>query len=215
MKNRKIESKRRYLYAFLIGTAIFITGFAITYSVAYFEFQRVTNLQGPTSYQIFQDRLQYTFFGKDICEENSFADISRDLNYQGRIIGDMETKFGKDDEGVLFRKKFYTLIQLEHLEFVSIVNEECGKDRDIILFFYSNKKEYLEKSEKLGELLGVIYQKNREDLALYSIDLNLDSDILESLREKYGVENEPVIILNEDQRFTDIHNINEIEKLLN
>ena len=214
MENRKIDSKRRYLYAFLIGTAIFITGFAITYSVAYFEFQRVTNLQGPTSYQIFQDKLQYTFFGKDICEEDSFADISRDLNYQGQIIGDMETKFGKDDEGVLFRKKFYTLIELEHLEFVSMVNKECGKDRDIILFFYSNKKEYLEKSEKLGELLGVIYQRNKEDLALYSIDINLDSEILESLREKYEIGSEPVIILNEDQRFTDISNINEIENLL-
>ena len=49
---------------------------------------------------------------------------------------------------------------------------------------------------------------------LYSIDLNLDSEIVKNLREKYDVE-DSVIILNENQRFTEISNINEIETHLN
>ncbi len=214
MEARKVQSKSRYLWAFIIGTAIFILGFAFTNGIAYLEFQRISSLQGPTSYQIFQDKLQYTLFDEDICAEESYLKISKDLSYQGQIIGDLETKLGKDNENVLFRKKFYTLIQLEHLEFVKIINEECEKDINIILFFYSNKKEDLADSERLGDILGPIYVRNKDNLVLYSIDLNLDSEIVKNLREKYDVE-DSVIILNENQRFTEISNINEIETHLN
>ena len=215
MKPKKIQSKTRYLIAFSIATAIFILGFAFTNVVAYLEFQRVSSLQGPTSYQIFQDKLQYTLFEKDICTEESYLKISKELGYQGQIIGDLETKLGKNNKNVLFRKKFYTLIQLEHLEFVKIINEECGRDINILLFFYSNKKEDLKNSEKLGDILGPIYERNKDNLVLYSMDLNLDSEIVASLREKYNVEKDPVIILNEKERFTEIDNINEIESYLN
>ena len=215
MGRRKIKSKKRYLYAFLIGTMIFIIGFAITYSVAYFEYQRISTLQGPTSYKIFQDKLQYTLFGKDICLDESYREMSEDLNFQGQIIGDLEEKMGKDNEGVLFRKKFYTLIQLEHLEFVKDINKECGRNINIVLFFYSNEKKDLEKSEELGNLLGTIYEKNKDKMVLYSMDMNLDSEIMTSLRNKYNLGEESVIIVNEEQRFTEINNIKEVEKYLN
>ena len=214
MEPRKVQSKKRYLWAFIIGTAIFVIGFAFTNMVAYLEFQRVANLQDPTSYQIFQDKLQYSLFGADICEEETYQKISQDLTFQGQIIGDLENKLGLDNPGVLFRKKFFTLIQLEHFEFVKLINEECNKSINSILFFYSNKKADLENSEKLGNILGPIYQRNKENLVLYSLDLNLDSEIMEKLREKYNVGEESVVIVNEDQRFTKINHVSEIEQHL-
>ena len=111
MNPRKVQSKRRYLFAFIIGTLIFLIGFAFTHMVAYLEFQRIMSIQDPTSYKIFQDKLQYTLFGGDICSEDAYLEISRDLSSQGQIIGDLETKLGKDNPDVLFRKKFYTLVQ--------------------------------------------------------------------------------------------------------
>jgi len=215
MKPRKIQSKKRYVIAFTIATLIFVLGFAFTNVITYLEFQRVSSLQGPTSYKIFQDKIQYTLFDKDICSTESYLQISQDLSHQGQIIGDVETKFGKDDESVLFRKKFYTLIQLEHLEFVKMINERCGKDINIIIFFYSNKEEDLTSSEKLGSVLGSIYERNKDKLVLYSIDLNLDSEIVTSLKEKYNISEESVVILNEEQRFTQINNIREVEKYIN
>ena len=107
MEPRKIQSKSRYVWAFIIGTAIFVLGFAFTNMVAYLQFQRVASLQDPTSYQIFQDKLQYTLFGEDICGEQTYQKISQDLTFQGQIIGDLETKLGIDNPNVLFRKRFY------------------------------------------------------------------------------------------------------------
>jgi len=214
MKPRKVQSKKRYVLAFFIGTLIFIAGFALTNMVAYIQFQRITTIQDPTSYEIFKDKLEYSMFDKDICSEDTFQKISQDLAFQGQIIGDLETKLGISNPNVLFRKKFYTLIQLEHFEFVKLINEECGRNINSILFFYSNKENDLEKSEKLGNLIGSVYQRNKENLVLYSIDLNLDSDIVENLREKYDLGDETIIIVNENQRFTNINHISEIEDIL-
>ena len=124
MERRKIQNKKRYLYAFLIGTAIFLLGFAISYSIAYLEFQRDASLQGPLSYDIFQDKLQFSLLGKDICSEETYKEVSDDLAFQGRIIGILEERMGKEDKDVLFRKKFYTLILLEHLELINMRSEE-------------------------------------------------------------------------------------------
>ena len=213
MKPRKIQSKKRYILAFVIATVIFIAGFGFTNIITYLEYQRVSSLQGPTSYQIFQDKLQYSLFGADICAEDTYLKISKDLSYQGQMIGDVEEKLGIDNPNVLFRKKFFTLIQIEHLEFVKLINQECNKDINIILFFYSNKKQDLDESKRLGDILGPIYQRNKENMVLYSLDMNLDSEIIESLKEKYNV-TESVVILNEEQRFTKINNIREIEEHL-
>jgi hypothetical protein len=214
MKPRKIQSKSRYVWAFVIATIIFVLGFALTNMIAYVQFQRVANLQDPTSYEIFQDKLQYSLFGEDICAEDTYLKISQDLTLQGQIIGDLEVKMGRDNPDVLFRKKFFTLIQIEHFEFVKIINEECNKSINSILFFYSNKRGDIDKAERLGSILGSVYQRNKENLVLYSLDLNLDSKIIRNLKEKYKVGEESVIIINEAQKLMEIGHISEIEQHL-
>jgi len=215
MKPRTVENKMRYFWAFLIGTTIFLIGFGITYSVAYFEYQRVTSLQGPVSYEIFQDKLQYSLFGRDICEEQTYQEVSEALAFQGGIIGDLEEKLGKNNENVIFRKKFYTLILLEHLELINTINEECDKKINTILFFYSNEKDDIEASEDIGGMLGVLYEQNKGNLFIYSIDMNLDSMLVESLRQKYQVNAPMKIIVNGDYSFTNLDNIDQIQNLLN
>jgi hypothetical protein len=214
MKPRKIKSKTRYLLAFTIGTFLFALGFLITHSIAYFEFQRISNLQDPISYQIFQDRLQYTLFGKDICDNEAYLKLSRELNFQGQIIGDLETKMGKWNKDVLFRKKFYTLIQIEHFAFIKQINEECGKNINTLLFFYSNEEDEIENAEKMGNILGPVYERNKERVVLYSLDLNLDSELIRSLKEKYDIKESSVILLNEEIKFEQVSNINDIETYL-
>ena len=212
---RQFQSKKRYLYALLIGTVIFIIGFAITYSVAYIEYQRVISLQDPISYQIFQDKIQYTLFGEDICSDDSYLKISKDLSTQGSFIADIEDKLGKENKNVLFRKKFYTLIELEHFEFIKSINQECNKSINTILFFYSNNPSGIKKSEKTGAILSTLYNKNEDDLIIYSFDINLNSEIINLLKEKYNITQTPTIIINEQHIINDLSNINQIQPLLN
>ena len=212
---RKFQSKRRYLYALIIGTLIFIIGFAITYSVAYIEYQRVISLQDPISYQIFQDKIQYSLFGKNICSENSHAQISKDLSIQGSFIANMEDKLGKNDKNVLFRKKFYSLIELEHFEFVKTINKECNKSINTILFFYSNEPSDIKQAEKTGAILGALYNKNQNNLVIYSFDINLKSEIINLLKDKYNITQSPTIIINNHHVIYDLNNIDQIQPILN
>ena len=212
---RKFQSKKRYIYAFIIATALFILGFLITYSVAYIEYQRVVSLQDPISYEIFKNKMKHSLFNEDICSDNAFIEISEDLRIQGSFISAMESKLGKENKNVLFRKKFYTLIQLEHFEFVKTINKKCNKSINTILFFYSNNEEKRDQSENIGRLLSVIFQQNQDNLIIYSFDTNLDSEIINLLKEKYDVSTPIKIIVNENESFTTLTNTNQIQPLLN
>jgi len=211
---RPVQSKKRYVLAFIIGTLIFISAFALTTSISYLQFQRISNFQNEISYQIFNDKLDYSFFGEDICATGSLQKISEGLSYQGLIISDLEKKLGKKNKKVLFRKKFYTIIELEHLDFVNKLNEKCSLNISTILFFYSNNKNNLEKSEETGRLLDVIYRKNK-NLVIYSFDINIESNIIEKLKDKYDIEKSPTIIINENKKIFNPKNIKDIEKYLN
>ena len=214
MKSRKVKSKSRYLLAFMIGTIIFIIGFAISYSLSYAEYQRISTLQGKVAYSIFEDKLMNSLFDGEICSDESYRQVSEDLGFQGRIIDDLERKFGKDDSRVLFRKKFYTVILLEHFEFVNSRNEQCASHINTILFFYSNQGPGVKESERVGDLLSSVHGRN-ENLVIYSFDVDLDSDLIRSLKEKYVISGAPEIVINEDVKVISPKHIDEVEKYLN
>ncbi len=216
MEKRKFESKNRYVISLLIATFVFFLIFAVSYSISYFELQRVSNLQVDVSYDIFEDKLDYSLFNASICDEQYFGKISQDLGFQGRIIDDLERKLGKQNEDVLLRKKFYSLIEIEHLEFVKEFNNNCSKSKEkinTILFFYSNNESYIKESEEAGRILGVVAERN-QNLIIYSFDIDLESDLVNKLEKKYNVTSSSTAVINEKTSIKLPANIQEIEKHL-
>lgn len=214
-KPRAFSSKKRYVAAVIIATIVFLLVFAVSYSLSYLEFQRISNLQTGVGYDIFEDKLGYSFFGSSLCDTTSFEKVSQDLRFQGIIIDDLERKLGKQDENVLLRKKFYSLIEIEHFEFVKAFNGKCNPKVDTILFFYSNNESKESKSEEAGKILGVVSSKNKE-LVIYSFDFDLNSDLVNKMETKYNIigSEVPVIIINEKTKLDMPANIREIEKYL-
>ena len=213
MKERGFQSGKRYIASFLIGAVVFILVFALTYSISYLEFGRVSNLQADVGYAIFEDKLDYTLFDESICTNESLGEVSRNLGFQGRIIDDLEKKLGKQNKEVLSRKKFYTLIELEHFEFVNLLNEKCDRNVQTILFFYSNEESNIKDSGDAGKLLSVVHSKT-ENLMIYSFDINLDSDLIEKLKEKYDVERSPTMIINGEFKVENPQNLLDVEVYL-
>jgi len=213
MINRKVQSKKRYIYSLVIGTFLFVMIFALSYSFSYIESVRILNLQEESSYKIFEDKLDYSFFEEGVCSKNIYEKISEDLAFQGKLIDDLENNLGKDNSMVLSRKKFYSLVELEHFEFVKMLNDKCSLDVSTILFFYSNENKNLEKSETIGRLLSSVYSRNG-NMAIYSFDINLETDLIKKLKNKYNIENISVII-DEKHLIVEPRNIDEIEQYLN
>lgn len=214
MKERKFQSPRRYLISFIVATVVFILIILLSSTFSYFEFARVSFIQNSFAYDIFLDKLDYTLFEKNVCSTESFEQISKDLNFQGRIIDDLEKKLGKNNDGVLFRKRFYTLIELEHFESIRVMNDFCDSKISNILFFYSNKEGELTKSEDAGKLLDRVAEKNPNSLMIYSFDINLDSPLINKLKIKYGISTAPSVLVNENVLIENPSNIDEIESAL-
>ena len=169
-------------------------------------------LQTGLAYDIFAHKLDYSLFDKE-CENESFEQVSRDLYFQGGIISDLEKRLGKNNKDILFRKKFYTLIELEHFEFVNTLNDKCDSDIRTILFFYSNEDEDIENAEKLGRLLSVVNGRNQK-LHIYSFDVNLESELITDLKNHYGIESPQTIVINQKNILVNPENIDEIERYL-
>ncbi len=209
---RKIQSKKRYFLAFIIGTVVFLGVFFVSYALSYLEFERVTNLQQDTAYEIFENKIKYNMFSTDLCSKESFKEISESLGFQGRVIDDLERKLGKNDKRVLSRKKFYTLIELEHFDFVRTLNERCNYNINTILFFYSNERDYVDESEELGRLLDTVVNRH-EELVIYSFDVNLESELMDRLKDKYDIK-QPLTLVVNGEKIENPKNIKEIESLL-
>ena len=213
MEKREFE-KKRYILSIIIGTVLFLLVLGITYSISYFEFQRISIQQTALAYRIFEDKLDYSFFDKPICFNESFKNISNDLAFQGTIMNDLEKKFGKGDAQVLLRKEFYSLIELEHLEFVNSKIKNCDFNTNTILFFYSNLNKDLSRSEEVGKMLTNLYSINSNNLIIYSFDINLNSTLIHNLLNKYNIEKSPTILVNKKFIIIDPKSVNDIEKYL-
>lgn len=211
MEDRRIQSKSRYLIAFVIGTLIFVAGFALTYGISYAELVRINSLQQDTAYDIFSDKLKYSFFNEDICSVESYNSVSADLGFQGRMIDDMERKFGKTNDRVLFRKKFYTLVELEHFEYIKDRNTKCSSFVNTVLFFYSNT-ENLKASEEAGRILATVPEDGRS-VVIYSFDVDLNSELVTMLKEKYNITSTHMIVVNEGQA-VEINSVDDVESRL-
>ena len=92
MKKREFQDKKRYLWAFIIGTVLFLLVFLLTYFISYIEFQRVSNTQTNLAYNIFSHKLSYTFFEDKVCDESAYEQLTNDFNFQRAIISDLERK---------------------------------------------------------------------------------------------------------------------------
>lgn len=210
---RGFKSKKRYLFAFIIGTLVFGMIFLLSYSVSYFELNRVSGLQTDVAYRIFEDKFYYSFFNEDSCVISPLDDLSNDLNFQRSIIDNLESRLGKNNVDVLARKKFYTLIELEHFEFVQDLNERCNLDIPTILFFYSNEEELIEESLLGGRILENVVEQT-DGLIVYSFDFNLDSKLINSLKYEYNISEPLTILVNEKVKIVEPDNINDILEVL-
>lgn len=210
MLSRKIQSKKRYLLSFLIGTFLFLLLISVSYFFVFLELGKISRMQGETAYSLFEKKLSLTYFEENFCRDYNLRDISESLAYQGLILSDAEEKFGKGDKDVLFQKRFYSILLLEHLDFVEMYNDACDSAVNTIVFFYSNEENFVEESEYFGKVLDLAYAKN-DDLFIYSFDVNLDSEIISKMKNKFDVAKVPVVIVNGEHVITELDNISELE----
>jgi len=169
-----------------------------------------------------QERIKYNLLSLDLerqllsssCDTFNPHLLSSELNNIGSIVGILEDRFGKQDEKVLEQKKIYTMLEVQHFLLINDYNNKCEGNIQNILFFYSNQEEFKESAEKIGYILSSI-KNNNPEIMIYSFDYDLDSNLIEILKNKYFIEKPNTLVINQKTTVSMIKNIEDIENHLN
>lgn len=198
---RKV-SKKKYTIVFVFTTLIFLVGIAIGWQFSNFLMREISQNEEILRAKLFGLELKY-----DLMQKGNVCEISSDKLWEDRVelgkqVGALEKRLGKENKQVLVQKEVYQLVEVETLLLLERIKDECDLDVNIILFFYTNQ-EHDEKGsntvcEEQGAILDNIYYNYGDKVAIFVFDVNTDNPALNTLREVYGINKVPTLIINEE-----------------
>ena len=195
MDARKHFRTRRYVTVFILTTAIFVLGLVIGSYNTGKKLANLSSLQEDLKTRTLDVEMQYQLLAEDPCGFINVTPLTDELYDISLRLDYMENVLGADDANVLRLKEYYSILELRHWLFLKKVNKECGRNDTLILYFYSNLGD-CSKCEQQGFILSYL-RKVYPSLYVYSFDINLESNALQTIKEKYGVKEAPFIIIND------------------
>ena len=204
-------SWNKYALVFLMTFLIFVIGFLLSQQLSFKTSEEIFKTQKDVRNYLLSLNLQSEIASEYICRVDVFELTNEKFNL-GAQIEILEKKFGKENEIVKDLKQDYSLLSIRQWLLVKKVKEECNKDINIILFFYSNEINPPE-SESQGYVLDYFYEKYPDDVVIYAFDINEDNPALNTIKAIYGVSKPPSIVMNE-RLFSGFQSKEKIESLL-
>ncbi|MFW5846565.1 MAG: hypothetical protein ACOCUU_00255 [Nanoarchaeota archaeon] len=200
---------RNFIIAVILGTIIFIGIFFLGYILSYYNSQKLIQSQEDLRYELLSFEIQKNLLGDD-CENFNPYLFSEKMDNLGRIIGILEQRLGENNPDILQQKKIYSLLETRHFLYIKENNENCPNEIPTILFFYSNEKNLKERAEEIGIMLSSL--KNQEEVMVYSFDYNLDSNVIDILKQKYNINQPNMLVINEKAIINKFKNVNDIKE---
>ena len=196
-----IETKSRrlnYLAAFSVTALVLIIGIFIGWQFTNYKFR---------NFQYEQEKLNLLIVGLDLKEtlysgQGCNIDIDKLMEDKIRVGGDvglLEERLGKENKDVLLKKELYQLVEVKTILLLNKLDDNCEIKYNIIIFFYSNDEDderSFKQSRDQGYILDNLYSRNKENVAVFSFDVNNKNPALIAFREGYKINKAPAIIIN-------------------
>ncbi|MBW2993580.1 thioredoxin family protein [Candidatus Woesearchaeota archaeon] len=208
--DRKRISKTKYVAVFATTTLIFIIGMYLGNLISTEKINRLTDIEQEIKTKTMDMELQFLLLSEDPCSISDFTKLSDELYQIGKKLSYMETQLGMDDENVIRLKDYYSLLEIRHWLFFKKVKEQCSRDIDFILYFYS--ADNCNDCEQQGYILTYL-RKNNPSLKVYSFDINLKNFALDTIKGKYDIVKTPSIVIN-DELYTGFISKDKLETLI-
>ena len=151
---------------------------------------------------------------KDICNL-TWQDIWEEKVQLGTKLNALESKFGKENEDVLFQKEIYELIEIRTMLLLEQMKQECDQNISIILFFYTNNEnDSLGDSQACEDQGFILTQLGKElnNTHIFSFDINIDNPAVNTLKNNYNIKKVPAMVINGN--FSDYKTLDEIKKII-
>lgn len=202
----------RYLVTFSFATLLFIIGILIGSAITSSKLESITNTREELRLEMVDLELQGALAEQNPCSNYVVYALGEKLDDLGTKLTILEDQLGKDDKNVIELKKPYTLLMIQHYILIKKRVEKCNENYSIVLFFYSNKPENVEKSKEQGFVLNYLAKKyGYENVKVYSLDADLNLGVINTLKEVYNVTEAPTTIFNE-KVYVGYHNSEDFEE---
>ncbi|MBS3073699.1 hypothetical protein J4465_02800 [Candidatus Pacearchaeota archaeon] len=141
---------------------------------------------------------------EDLCLTN-IKDLFEEKVKLGQMLTELERRLGKEDKQVMDKKEIYELLEIKTLQNLENIKQKCDKNFDIILFFYTNKKEDPKGSiyggDDQGKILDQIVYDTRdsngkETVFVLVFDANSNNLATKALMQKYNITAVPSLVIN-------------------
>lgn len=192
-EERKINWDR-IMISILIMLFVFTFGIFLGYIAGLLVKSTSLSLSDEIKNQILEIELQKEITNSYPCSEAGIDSLTDKLDYLGGLVKVLEQKYGYSNADTKEMKKLYTLLELQHYLLVKEKISKCGKNYEVILFFYSNEPEMLGASKSMGDMISYVRRKY-SFLRVYSFDSAINLDSLDTLKQAYNVKNYPSVVV--------------------
>jgi hypothetical protein len=187
----------KVITVFSIATLLFVAGLLFGQYINNQKYEKIKTLDETISIDLTDLGMQSSLAENYPCNNYFIYSLGERIDDLGNKISLLEGQIGKTDSRVIYLKKPYTLLQVQHYLLIKKRTERCQEDYTIAMLFYSNKQEYVSDSEKQGYVLRYLADKyGYEKVKLYSIDVDVDLGIVGALKSLYNVTDYPTTVIN-------------------
>jgi len=192
-----MPNSKKYIFAFLITTAIFGTALFISNSLSEKKLSEIENIQDRLALDILASETQSALLEETSCKKTNQIPLTKELGELAERLSAAEEQSGKDDVDIVSLKKQYFLLEIRDYLLMKKISVKCGVNPTFILYFYSNQGD-CEDCQKMGYVLTALHEEF-PDLRIYSFDYNMDLEALHTLRSIYALEETlPAVVINGD-----------------
>ncbi len=200
-EKRDYEDPKRFngqKYALVLALTIIIfgAGMLLGNTIASNKFTSLENMGQDLRTDIIALELQQDLIAADPCGGASLMPLSEQLYTLGTRLDFMENRLGKNNAEVIRLKQYYSLLEIRHWLYLSRINEICNQSSVLILYFYSNLGD-CPRCEEQGYVLSYLHDKY-DSLMIYSLDLNMENVVLETIKKNYDIKTAPSLVINGD-----------------
>jgi hypothetical protein len=209
-----------FLYALVITLVIFNFGIFMGYMLEQSRINKINMWYLDAELELLDQRIQKDAF--EIIDLNCTAMIEENINFADKIFEEalIIQKYedaNKISSEIIFQHKRYDLLRTLFWINSMRIKEKCNSDYHNVVYFYKYNNPSIEQKSKqrfFSNLLFEIKQKKGDKVMLIPIAADNDLPSVNLLTNKYGINELPVILIDEGIKITDMESMEDVLKYL-
>lgn len=186
---------KKYLIAFGITAAIFITAIVVSNALGAKKLEDVRSIENRVALDILSSETQFALLEETYCSDIGPGFLSKELGPLGEKLSFAENQTELSGEELEYLKRSYFLLEIKDYLLMKRLTARCGIRPTFILYFYSTEDK-CEDCEKMGYVLTAMREKY-PNLRVYSFDYHAPVEAIQTLHSIYKIRDElPALIIN-------------------